>query len=229
MAVAPERLAAFLDRFAERHGPFSAALHGDRLAVSSPDGAVAEITVPFPPPEPVLPEPVSPERAPPEPVPPGPVSSDLVAAVLAHVLRDRVVGAVAVRRGGYAVGVFRGRTLLDSKVGSLRVQGQTKAGGWSQQRYARRREQQARQAYAAAADAAVRVLLPRLAELEAVVTGGDRAGVAAVMHDPRLGEVAARAWPRTFPLPDPRLRVLQAFPDQFLALDVALNALATDR
>ena len=62
------------------------------------------------------------------------------------------------------------------------MQGRTKAGGQSQQRFARRRDNQARQAYEAAADHAARILgrvaLP-------VVTGGDHAAVDEVLADPR--------------------------------------------
>ena len=40
------------------------------------------------------------------------------------------------------------------------MQGTTRAGGWSQKRFARRRENQAHAAFADAADTAARVLLP---------------------------------------------------------------------
>ncbi len=79
-------------------------------------------------------------------------------ALIAHVLVDRTVGVLLVRRGGYAVGVFAGRKLTTSKVGSSYVQGATSAGGWSQQRFARRRANQARAAFADAAEVAVRIL-----------------------------------------------------------------------
>ena len=64
-------------------------------------------------------------------VPFGPVGehSDLRTALLEHVGRDRFVGAILVRRGGHAVGVFDGRVLRTSKVGRGYVQGRTKAGG----------------------------------------------------------------------------------------------------
>ena len=75
-----------------------------------------------------------------------------------HARRDRRVGVLLVRRAGFAVGVFEGATLVASKVDSTYVQGTTKAGGWSQQRYARRRANQASAAFAEAADVAVRVL-----------------------------------------------------------------------
>ena len=67
------------------------------------------------------------------------------------------------------------------------MQGKTKAGGWSQQRYARRRANQASQAYAEAADVVAMIILPRIDDLDAVVGGGDRAGVDEVLSDPRLG------------------------------------------
>ena len=151
------------------------------------DGAAAVIAVPFPP----LAE-----------------SADPLPELLAHVNRDCRIGALLVRRGGHAVGVFDGRALIASKVGGSYVQGRTKAGGWSQQRYARRRANQAAQAYAEAAEAAVRILAPVAADLHAVVGGGDRPGVEAVLADPRLTEVRARFTGTVLPTPDPRLRVL---------------------
>ena len=61
---------------------------------------------------------------------------------------------------GHAVGVFDGAALVASKVGSRQVHGRSAAGGWSQQRFARRREGQVRVALAAAADVAATLLLP---------------------------------------------------------------------
>ena len=141
-------------------------------------------------------------------------------------LADRTVGAVLVRRGGYAVGWFVGSRLVGSKVGSTYVQGTTKAGGWSQQRYARRRANQTHQAYAEAADVTATLLLPHVGELVAVVGGGDAAGVRAVLDDPRLAPLRALLQPRVLPTPDPRLRVLQAFGDQLREVRITLNALA---
>ena len=147
-------------------------------------------------------------------------------SLIQHALRDRQVGAILVRRGGWAVGIFVGSELIESKVGRPYVQGQTKAGGWSQQRYARRRGQQAAQAYAATADAVARILLPRLADLEAVIPGGDRAGIDAVLADQRLAPIRDKLTGPVLPVPDPRLRVLQAFPEQFRAVAINLNELA---
>ena len=79
-----------------------------------------------------------------------------------HALRPRTVGVLLARLGGHAAGVFQDGRLVASKVGSRQVQGRTAAGGWSQHRFARRREGQAAKAAVAAADDAVRVLAPWL-------------------------------------------------------------------
>jgi hypothetical protein len=127
---------------------------------------------------------------------------------VAHCERPRLLGLLLIRRGGFAVGVASAGQLTASKVGSRRVQGKTKAGGWSQQRFARRRHNQAREAFAAAADTANRVLIPQLPSLEGLVTGGDRSAVAAVLADPRLEAIAALPRGRCLDVADPRYRVL---------------------
>ena len=76
-------------------------------------------------------------------------------------------GVLLVRKGGFAVARLEGDRIVESKVGQRHVQGRTKAGGQSQQRFARRRDNQARQAYEAAADHAARILGPgRLAVVD---------------------------------------------------------------
>ena len=90
------------------------------------------------------------------------------------------------------------------------MQGRTAAGGWSQQRFARRREGQASVASQAAADVAVRILLAQ--PLDAVVTGGERTAVDAVLADPRLAPLRPLVTERLLDVPDPRLTVLQAAP-----------------
>ena len=200
----PERLAGWWERFEARHGPTVAAATPTEVTLSAPDGAVAVLEVPFEP----LADPGTPR------------------SVVEHALGDRPVGALLVRRGGYAVGRFEGRRLVASKVGSGYVQGRTKAGGWSQQRYARRRANQASQAYAETADVVSTLLLPRAGELDALVGGGDAAGVQAVLDDHRLATLRPLLLPRVLPTPDPRLRVLEAFGDQLREVRIRLNALA---
>ena len=158
--------------------------------------------------------------------PPLPSSHDPINALVQHVSRERRVGALLVRKGGYAVGVFSGRQLITSKVGSSYVQGKTKAGGWSQQRFARRRENQAEKSYAAAAGAASTILLPAVGELTTIMLGGDRTAVTAVLADSRLAPIRAKSSPGVLPVAEPRLTVLREFPNQFLAVNIRLNHLA---
>lgn len=117
-------------------------------------------------------------------------------------------GVLLVRKGGFAIARMRGTELADSTVGRRHVQGKTKAGGQSQQRFARRREKQAREAYEAAADHAARIL----GETTDVVVGGDRAAVDEVLADRRLERVQVTGpW---LAVPDPKRAVLdQAIAD----------------
>ncbi len=123
------------------------------------------------------------------------------------VARPDAWGLLLVRKGGFAVARLAGDRMTASKTGQRHVQGRSKAGGQSQQRFARRREQQARTAYGAAADHAARVLEPVRRGLP-VVTGGDHGAVAEVLADPRLAALVRDE--RFLPVPDPRRGVLEA-------------------
>ena len=136
--------------------------------------------------------------------------------------RDRVVGVLLVRLGGHAAGVFSGRRLVASKVGSRNVHGRHRAGGSSQRRFERRRAGQARVALEAAADVAARVLLPHLSDLDAVVLGGDSRALAEVLEDRRLRPLTRLAQGRVLDVPDPRLAVLRRTPDAFRATVIRL-------
>ena len=205
--VAPERLQRFLDGFEERHGQVSITCTPDVVTVAADDGARLECSVPFP--------------------PLGVTTGTAYGGLPAHAAADRRVGVVLVRRGGFAVGVFDGARLLASKVGGRHVQGRTAAGGWSQQRFARRRDQQARSAWAAAADIVATVLLPEVDALDAVVAGGDRHSCDEVLADPRLRPLAPLLESRRLDVPDPRQRVLVATPAAFRAVRVRIVDAAT--
>lgn len=192
VTVAAERLERWLAGFAERHGEVVTTAGPETVELVGADDARAWIDVPFP-----------------------PLAGDLVP----HVRRPRRVGVLLVRRGGYAVGIFDGVGLVASKVGSSYVQGTTKAGGWSQQRYARRRANQASAAFAEAADAAARVLAGE--RLDAFVAGGDREGVRAVLADRRLAHLEPSGpW---LEVKDPKLKVLATMPEQFRAVRIRLD------
>ncbi len=109
--------------------------------------------------------------------------------------------------------------MVASKVGQRHVQGRTKAGGQSQQRFARRRDNQARQAYEAAADHAVRLL----GAVPALVCGGDRVAVEAVLSETGCAGWPCRRTPRWLPVPDPRRAVLEAAVADALAAEILLS------
>lgn len=199
--VAPERLGGWLDRFADSHGELTGSRTDAGALVRSVDGATADVRLPFGPP------------------PSGPLLTSLVA----HAKADRTVGVLLVRLGGFAAGVFHGRELLSSKVDTRLVHGRHKAGGSSQQRFARRREGQARVAYEAATDVAIRILVPALDSLEAVVTGGDRRAIERVLLDQRLAAVRPLVVDRFLTVPDPRRKVLDAAPAQFRAAQILVR------
>ncbi|KQY64374.1 hypothetical protein ASD66_11655 [Nocardioides sp. Root151] len=127
-------------------------------------------------------------------------------------------GVLLVRKGGFAIARLEGDAVVESKVGQRHVQGRTKAGGQSQQRFARRRDNQARQAYEAAAGHAVRILGPFEERLRSaagdpdvvLVTGGDHEAVEAVLVDQRLRMLATRVVEPFLAVPDPRRSVLEA-------------------
>jgi hypothetical protein len=198
VAVDAARLGKWLDGFVDRHGPWQVEFTSSQVSITGEDGAKAWVHVPF-----------------------GPLEDQTVRGLIAHVRRERRIGVLLVRRGGQAAGVFEGRTLVVSKVGSSYVQGTTKAGGWSQQRYARRRANQSTAAFAEAADEAARVFADQT--LDALVLGGDREAVRAVLADPRLvwlEPLVTGAW---LTVKDPKLRILEAMPAQFLAVQIDLD------
>jgi len=112
-------------------------------------------------------------------------------------------GVLLVRKGGFAVARLAEGELTAHKIGQRHVQGRTKAGGWSQQRFARRRANQAREAYEAAADHAARLLDGLTGP---VVAGGDHAAVGEVLADARLG--ALRVVEPWLAVPDPKRATL---------------------
>jgi hypothetical protein len=212
LSVGAERIGRWLAGFEERHGATTYAAEPSAVVVTAADGSVAEVEVPFPPLE------VDQGRP--------------YGGLLEHAGRDRKVGVLLVRRGGYAAGVFHGGELVASKVGSRLVQGRTAAGGWSQQRFARRREKQAREAFEAAANVAANVLLPHARELDALVLGGDKAATQQVLEDPRLAEL--RELVATVPtvflnVPDPKLAVLRETPKQFRVVRIRLSEISEIR
>ncbi|GIE36995.1 hypothetical protein Ait01nite_100400 [Actinoplanes italicus] len=179
--VAPERLPRWLENFEARHGAYDE----EGLTVTGADGASATLHLP-----------------------PGAVAVSTVAELIAEARRPRRLGLLLARKGAVAVGIADGDELVTSKVDTHYVQGRTAAGGWSQQRFARRRDNQAKAAAADGAGIAGRLLLPEVRTIAALVTGGDRSAVDAILATPQLAPVAALRAGRLLDVPEPRHAVL---------------------
>jgi len=214
--VPPERLVSWIVAFAQRHGGVASVTHGAAVTFTAADGATAECHPPFP------------------PLSSHPEEGEVRAAaeaLAAHAAADRTVGVLLVRLGGYAAGVFAGSPpkLVSSKTGSRLVHGRSAAGGWSQHRFARRRENQAATALRAAADAAVEVFGRYGPDgLDAVVLGGDKRSAAGLRGDARLIPYLDRATMRFLTVPDPRLAVLRDIPRAFQAIRIRLTEPESD-
>lgn len=183
----PARVARWVEGFADRHGPSTCTPQAYGLLLTAADGATAELHAP--------------------PGVPGTADLD---GFLAAVSRPRRIGLLLARKGAVAVGIAEGAKLLVSKVDTRYVQGRTAAGGWSQQRFARRRDNQAKAAAADAVEVTVRLLLPEAPTLAALVCGGDRRAVDAVLADRRLAPLSVLRAERLLAVPEPRHAVLLA-------------------
>jgi len=217
--VPPERLVSWIVAFARRHDGAASVTHdaaGAAVTFTAVDGATAECHPPFP------------------PLSTHPAEGEVRAAaegLAAHAAADRTVGVLLVRLGGYAVGVFAGSPprLVSSKTGSRLVHGRSAAGGWSQHRFARRRENQAATALRAAAGAAAEVFGQYGPDgLDAVVLGGDKRSAAGLRGDARLVPYLDRATMRFLTVPDPRLAVLRDIPRAFQAIRIRLTEPESD-
>jgi hypothetical protein len=146
---------------------------------------------------------------------PGPFDPEALAALAP------AFGVLLLRRAGYAVAAFEGATVVEKKVGTRHIHGRTAAGGWSQQRYARRRDNQADEIVDSAGEHADRILGPR-DDLQFLVTGGDR---------PLLNAAMKAVYPRLSALPigahlgvgTPDAKMLAVIPDRVLAVQIRIG------
>lgn len=184
--VPAARFERWVQNFNGRHGTTALAVVDGALAGSASDGSTFAAHLPFGATYAGLPD---------------------AAAFAREVEAPTVWGVVLVRKGGFAVARLERDRMVESKVGQRHVQGRTKAGGQSQQRFARRRQNQARQAYEAAAEHAVRVLGLDGRSTMPVAVGGDHAAVDEVLADPRLRHLERlEPW---LTVPDPKRGVLE--------------------
>lgn len=200
--VAPGRLTGWVTRFAAGHGGMTEPV-ADPAGVDlvAADGSEARIAVPYPPMTIGRREPLE--------------------AVLDHVAGIGEIGLLLFRAGAHSVGLCRDGLVTASSTDTHYVQGRTAAGGWSQQRYARRRGNQLDAAQDSTIGAAVRVLsagMPR-----ALLVGGDQRSLGTILEDPRLHTWAALPR-RKFPdIVEPRRVVLDDVARRSLDLTVTVH------
>lgn len=164
--VPAARLAGWAERFGAAHGGFQLSDDDDGVRLMAADGAVALLQAPWPPDG-------RPGRG-----------ADPVERLASVAAQPRTTGLLLVRRGGYAVGVAQDGVLLASKSGSTYVQSRTAAGGQSQQRFARRRANQADGLVEKVAARAAAVFTGHT--LQYLAPGGDRTLAGLVMEHPAL-------------------------------------------
>lgn len=195
-----------MTRFATNHGGLSSlTANTATVRAEAEDGAVAVITAPF--------APMDVKEGNPEPV----------EALLTHLAGLGDLAAILVRERAYSIGICRAGAVTVSSTDTRYVQSRTAAGGWSQQRYARRRGNQRRDSYQSAADTAVRVLSDHPAPFDGLIVGGDRAGIEAVLAEPRLAYLANLPR-RSFPdAPEPRRAVLDAIAARSLTVEITVT------
>jgi hypothetical protein len=185
--VSPERLRGWLDGFYGRH---QGAIEDGLTLTGTSNGDTATLHPP-----------------------PGTAEVTDVDSLLTALIRPPRLALLLIRKGAVAVGIVEGTAVTASKVERFYVQSRTAAGGWSQQRYARRRGNQADAAAGEAADIAARVLLPHAPGTDepvaALVCGGDRTMVDAVLADRRLEPLLAIRDPQLLDAAEPRLTVLE--------------------
>lgn len=192
--VPPERLERWVDNFAAGHGGVVDVLVTDMaVTLRGGDGSEARLSTLWPPVDlRVLP----------------------VACLARHAAKRRVVLVVTVRRGGFGCALVADGQVLHSKHGTRYVQSRTAAGGWSQQRYARRRAGQSHQVVAGAVDATVRVLTAGTADQHVpvgVATSGDVALLRETLMEVERAASAVAGLPQvSVPMDgDPRLATSQ--------------------
>jgi hypothetical protein len=198
--VDPVRLPGWLNGFGVRHGAYEVVGVDDALRIQSADGSTLGLWSP-----------------------PGAAPYGGLEDFIAEALQHRRIGLLLARKASVAIGVADGPRLVLSKVDTFYVQSRTAAGGWSQHRYARRRENQAKAASESAADLAVRILLPELASLTAIVTGGDRRTIESILADVRLAPAIPLVAERFLAVGEPRKAELEHAIEQARAVRILVR------
>ncbi|HEY7293754.1 MAG TPA: Vms1/Ankzf1 family peptidyl-tRNA hydrolase [Dehalococcoidia bacterium] len=123
------------------------------------------------------------------------------------------IAAVLLRLGGWAIGVYQGDTLLQSRNDARFVKNRHRKGGQSQRRFDRIREKQVHELFGDLCAEAETRLAPWLGKLDYVAYGGDRHTVQAALKVCHfLRELPCPVLPRFLTVPEPRHETLQRLP-----------------
>lgn len=154
-------------------------------------------------------------------LPPLPVRSEAcvpgrdLAALLGILSQEPIIGVLLLRLGRFAVGVYRGASLVESKTGSRYVKGRHHAGGTSQLRFARIREKQVGELFKEACSVMHQRLAPYEDRLEYVFLGGERLTLHAFRRQcPYLERLGPRVRRRLLNVGEPSLKALEALPKE---------------
>ena len=195
--VPASRLERWVAGFADRHGGSTESIVDGRLCLLGRDTATATLSPPFP------------------------IASSSTADFIEAVARVPRTAVILIRRGGFAAAVVEGGQIVARDIGKRHVQGRTAAGGWSQQRFARRRDKQVNELVDAAVGYVMRVVIPAL-PVDYLATGGDRPLVDAVLEDPRLRALHAITRGPHLDVPDPRRDVVDSLPERLSTVSIEL-------
>jgi hypothetical protein len=202
--VPASRLAGWAERFGAAHGGFRLSDDDDGVRLLAADGTLALLRAPWP-------ADGRPGRG-----------ADPLERLASVAAQPRTAGLLLVRRGGYAVAVAKEGTVLASKTGSRYVQSRTAAGGQSQQRFARRRANQA--------DGLVEKVAAQAAAIfgghtiEYLAPGGDRTLAGLVMEHPAMSPYAAASRLAFLDVADPNSSVLKKAAGDVCAVRIQVAA-----
>ncbi|MFJ6078278.1 acVLRF1 family peptidyl-tRNA hydrolase [Pseudarthrobacter sp. NPDC092419] len=183
------RLPGWAARFGSAHGGWSVSDDDDGVRLLAADGTAALLQPPWP-------VDGRPGRG-----------ADVLERLASLASQPRQVGLLLVRRGGYGIGVTSEGRLLASKAGTRYVQGRTSAGGQSQQRFARRRGNQA-DALVDAVAAQAAALFGSAPPFEYLAPGGDRTLAEQVLAHPALRDYSGAPRLAWLDVPEPRAAVV---------------------
>jgi hypothetical protein len=148
--------------------------------------------------------------------PPFPITAEyfapdcIVEPLRSMLKRDFRVVLILIRLGAYAIGLYKGESLVTSKVGTGLIHGRHKKGGSSQQRFRRHREKQIEYFLTRVCGHIQERLKPHASTLDFVVYGGAKTTILLLQKQcPFLARLEGVILPPLLDIPEPRQPVLE--------------------